>query len=265
MRTALALELRRARSLVLWLGLLAAGYAGFIVAFYPTVLENAASFEELLKLYPKELMAAFGLEGSLSDPGTFLNSYVYQFLWPLLAAIGAILLATRVAVDADRGFLDLPLSTPMSRTRYLGASIAGQALAIAALGLITVLAIEVVDLAIEPDFPVAGVALAGLHAILFAFAIAGVTTLLAVVTLSRGRAGGLTAAILLVMYLLNVVAALDPDLADLGRVSAFRYFDLAGVIDDERFPVADGLLFTAAAAGGWLAAILAFRRRDLVA
>mgnify|MGYP000147279901 CR=1 FL=1 len=265
MTTVLGLELRRARSLVLWLGLLAAGYAGAIAAFYPTVLEAATSFDELLELYPEGLLAALGLEGSLTDAGVFLNSYVFQFLWPLLAAIAALLLATRVAVDAERGFLDLPLSTPVSRTGYLAASIVGQAIAIAGLGAVTVLAIEAVDLVIEPDFPVLGLVLAGCQAILFAFAIAGATTLLAVLTLSRGKAAGLAAAVLLLMYLLNVVASLSPDLAGLGRVSAFHYFALADVIRAERFPVGDGLLFAIVAGGGWAAALIAFRQRDLAA
>ena len=123
MSSALRLELRRSRSLVLWVGLVSALYAGGITLFYPTVLENAAEFEKMLQIYPKELMAAFGLSGSLGDPGTFLNSYIFQFLWPLVAAIVAILMATRPAADAERGFLELPLSTRLSRLRYLTATI----------------------------------------------------------------------------------------------------------------------------------------------
>ena len=64
-------------------------------------------------------MAAFGITGDLGDPGMFINSYIFQFLWPLVAAIVAILLATRVAVDAESGFLELPLSTRLPRLRYL--------------------------------------------------------------------------------------------------------------------------------------------------
>jgi ABC-2 type transport system permease protein len=265
MIAAFRLELRRGRMLTLWIGGVAILYAGGITLFYPTILENAAQFEKLLEVYPKQLMAAFGIEGSLGDPGTFINSYIFQFLWPLIAAIVAILLATRVASDAETGFLDLPLSTRLPRLHYLAASIGGQVVAIAALAALTIGAIIAVDLLIAPDFPTDRLILAGVHALLFGLAMAGVSTLLAVVFLDRGKAGGLAAGILIVMYLLNVLAQMSPDIADVRRLSAFHYFDLKALIDTGAYPLGDSLLYLAVAVGGWLLALVAFRRRDLAA
>lgn len=265
MMAAFWLELRRGRMLIVWVGLVAMLYAGIITAFYPTILENAAEFEKMLAIYPKELMAAFGISGSLGDPGTFVNSYIYQFLWPLVAAIAGILAATRIAADAESGFLDLPLSSRLSRPRYFAATVAGQVVGLAALSAMTVIAIVAVDLVIEPDFDVGRLALAGLHAFAMAAAIAGVTSVLAVAILDRGRAGGLAAGILIVMYLLNVIAQLTPDLADLARLSAFHYLDLRPVIDTGAYPLGDSLLYAVVAIGGWLLAMIMFRRRDLAA
>jgi ABC-2 type transport system permease protein len=262
---AFRLELRRGRMLVLWVGLVSVLYAGGITLFYPTILENAADFEKLMEIYPKELMAAFGIVGSIGDPGTFLNSYIFQFLWPLVAAIVAILLATRPAADAETGFLDLPLSTRMPRLRYLTAAIAGQILALAVLAAMTIGAIWAVDLLIEPNFPIDRLVLSGVHALTFGLAIAGVSTLLAIIFLDRGKAGGLAAGILIGMYLLNVLAQLSPDMADLGRFSAFRYFNLKELIDTGTYPVGDSLLYMSFALGGWLLALWAFRWRDLAA
>jgi hypothetical protein len=265
MTTAFRLELRRARTLVIAMGLVAALYAGGITAFYPTIVENAARFEEMMSVYPRELMAAFGITGSLGDPGVFLNAYVFQFLWPLVAAIAGIILGTRVAADADRSFLELPLSTRLPRLRYLAAGIAGQIVAVAVLAALTIAAVWVVDLFIEPDFATERLVLAGIHAITLGLAIAGATTLLAVIFLDRGRAAGLAAGMLILMYLANVIAELSADLRWLANLSAFHYFDLRQVIDTGAYPVADSALFLAVAIGGWLLALLAFRRRDLVA
>jgi ABC-2 type transport system permease protein len=265
MIAAFRLELRRGRMLVLWIGIVCVVYAGGITLFYPTILEHAAQYEKMLEIYPRELMAAFGIEGSIGDPGTFLNSYVFQFLWPLVAAIAAILLATRVAVDAETGFLDLPLSTRLPRLRYLWATIVGQVLSLAALSAMTIGAILAVDLVIEPDFPTDRLVLAGLHALTLAMAIAGVATLLAVALLDRGKAGGLAAGILIIMYLLNIIAALSPDLSWISGVSAFRYFNLKTLIDTGAYPVGDSLLYLAVAVAGWLLALWAFERRDLSA
>lgn len=265
MITAFRLELRRGRTLVVWVAIVSAAYAGFITLFYPTIKENAAEFEKMLEVYPKELMAAFGISGSLADPGTFLNSYIFQFLWPLVAAIAAIFLATRVAVDADRGFLELPLSTRLPRLRYLSATIAGQIVGLAIVALVTVGSIWAIDLLIEPDFPEERVMLAGVHALAMGLAFAGVTTLFAVLFLDRGRAGGLVAGILILMYLANVVAQLSPDVEWVANLSAFHYFDLKPLIDTGVYPVAGSVLYLAFALGGWLLALVLFRRRDLAA
>ena len=251
--------------LLLWIGLISALYAGGITAFYPTILDNSARFQEIMEIYPKELMAAFGISGDLGDPGVFLNTYVFQFLWPLVAAIVAIILATRVASDADRGFLELALSTRLPRLRYLVASIAGQVVAMAALAALTIASVWVVDLVIEPDFEVARLVLAGAHAFTMGLAVAGVTAFLAVVLLDRGRAAGLAAGILIVMYLVNVIAQLAPDLGGLASLSAFHYFDVRGLIDSGAYPLADSALYLAVAVGGWALALAAFSRRDLVA
>jgi ABC-2 type transport system permease protein len=265
MRTALRMDLRRSRMLVVWIGLLSALYAGGITAFYPVILENAAKFEEMLSVYPKELMAAFGMTGSLGDPGVFLNSYVFQFLWPLVAALVAIVLATRVAADVERGFLELPLSTRLSRTRYLGATIGGQVVAMALLAAVTIAAVWLVDLLIRPDFPIERLVMAGGHAFVMGLAIAGVTTLLAVVLLDRGRAGGLAAGILIVMYLANIIAQLSADLRWLADLSTFHYFDLKQLIDTGAYPIGDSTLYLVVAIAGWMLGLLAFRRRDLLA
>jgi ABC-2 type transport system permease protein len=182
-----------------------------------------------------------------------------------VAAIAAILMATRVAADADRGFLELPLSTRLPRLRYLGATIGSQVVGVAVLATMTIGAVLVVDLFIEPDFAVDRLALAGIHALTFGLAICGVTALLAVLLLDRGRAGGLAAGILIVMYLANVIAQLSPDLGGLADLSAFHYFNVRSLIDSGAYPVADSLIYVAVAIIGWALALLVFRRRDLAA
>jgi len=262
---AFRLELRRGAMLVIWVSVVSMAYAGFIMLFYPTMIENAAAFEQMLEVYPKELMAAFGINGSLFDPGTFINSYVFQFLWPLVAAVAGIILATRVAADADSGFLDLPLSSRLPRVRYLGASIVAQIASLAVIAALTIGSIVAVDLLIEPDFDTGRLALAGFHAFAMAAAIAGVSSALAVILLDRGKAGGLAAGILILMYLLNVIAQLSPDFKETARLSAFHYFDLSEVIDTGVYPVVDTTIFLVTAALGWLLALWVFRRRDLAA
>ena len=56
-----------------------------------------------------------------------------------------------------------------------------------------------------------------------ACAIAGVTSLVGAITLSRSVAGAVAAGILIIMYLLNIVAQVQVDLAWLADLTAFQY------------------------------------------
>ena len=154
----LRLELRRSRSLLGWLTATMVLCTLFMTLYYPTMKANQAALDAMIRMWPKEMLAAFNMQGNLTDVGTFFNVYVFTMIWPIVAAIAGILLATR--------------------------------------------------------------------------AIAAVTTLLAVATLSRGLAGGAVAA-----PLLNVGTFPTEGLLVLGTVSI----------------------------ACWLAAVWAFRRRDLLA
>jgi ABC-2 type transport system permease protein len=89
--------------------------------------------------------------------------------------------------------------------------------------------------------------------------------LLAVLLLDRGRAAGIAAGVLVVMYLFNVVSALAPDIDWLARVSAFHYFDLHDLLASGDYPITDSVLLAAVAIAAWALALVAFRRRDLAA
>ena len=263
--TALGLELRRNRSLAIWLVVAMGAYGAVMGAMYPFMVENNAVFESYMEAFPPEFLAAFGMTGSLSDPGVFFTTYIGSWLWPIMAAAVAMLLGTRVAVDLDRGFLDLPLATPVSRVRYLVGSIAGQAVALALIATATVGGVWAAGALVGAAFDPGRFALGGVMCWLFGCAIAGVTSVLAVITLSRGRAAGMVSAILIAMYLIYVVAQVSPDWAWLGPLSAWNHFQTTELIDDGIVSVGDLALFAGVALAGWAAALAVFRRRDLAA
>lgn len=262
---AFRMELRRSRSLAAWLAVMLACY-GVIMAFmYPIMVENDALFQQYMNTFPEEFLVAFGMTGSLGDPGVFFTTYVSSWLWPIMAAIAAILGGTRVAADLDRGFLDLPLATPLSRAHHLVTSIAGQAIVMAVLATATVGSIWAGGLLVDVQFDGARFAAAGALSWLFGCALAGATTLLAVLTLSRGRTAGIVSGVLVAMYLAWVVAQISTDWAWLLDWTAWGHFDTTALIDSGTLPAGDIALFAAIALGGWVVAVVAFRRRNLAA
>ncbi len=259
------LELRRSRVLLFWLALTLILYDGIMAAYYPQLSSDAAMVDEIVKRWPKEMLTAFGITSDLGLQGTYFNVYVLSMVWPIVAAIAAILVPTRaVAADQERGFLELSLAAPVSRTRYLLSSIAGQFVVLAVLAAATVGSIvavlPIVGIAIDPGRYL----LVALLTFAFGCVIASATTLLAALTLSRSRAGGAVAGAVLLMYLLQTVSKLVPDLSALSYVSLFRYFSPADVIDRGAVPLGDLAILAGLSVLCWAAAVVVFKRRELL-
>ncbi len=262
------LELRRSRTLIGWLAITLALYNGTMALFYPSMTENQAAYDEIMKIWPKELLAAFGMDSTLGlgDPGVFFNTYIAGMVWPIVAAIAGILLATRsTAADVERGWAEITLSAPVSRGRYLAVAVLAQAAGMAVLATVSVVAMLVAGAFVGAPFDGGRFLLTVPVAFVYGCAIAAVTTLVGAVTLSRGIAGGVVAGGLLAMYLVQVLSKLDADLDALKYLSAFHYFDATTIIDTGTIGWADGAVFVAVAAGCWLLSLWVFRRRDLLA
>jgi len=267
MTVALArLELRRMRSLVVGVAAIIVLYAGVIALFYPTIKSNTAVVDAYLNAFPKGFLAAFGMTGSLSDPGVFYGTYIASFLWPVAAAMVGIVLATRpVAADLDRGYLELTLATPVSRPRLLVVAIVGQAAAIALLALVMVGAVLAAGVVVDAGFDAGRFLLPLPTTVAFGAAIAGPTTLLSVITLSRGRSAGIAAGALIVMYLVRILVGIQPDLGWLGGLSYFQYGEPGRTVTSGVLPLGDTLVLASIGIIGWVAAVVLFRRRDLAA
>jgi beta-exotoxin I transport system permease protein len=260
------LEMRRSRMIALWLSVVVVVYGGIVAAMFPILEENAQAFEDYMAIFPEDLLAAFGMTGSLADPGVFFTTYIGSMLWPVVAAIAAIILATRpVAADVERGWTEVVLGTRLARPAALVAAFLAQALVLAILAAATVAGILGAGWVVGAGFEAGPFFAASVIMWLFGCAVAGTTSLLGAVTLSRAIAGGLVAGILILMYLMNVVAQVQPDLGWLADLGAFKYLAVTELVDEGIVPWASVSVFTVVAVAGWIAAIVVFRRRDLLA
>ena len=260
------LDLRRSWSVLLWSSVVSFAYAAVMAFVYPTMKANAAAMDEYLKIFPKELLIAFGMSGSLADPGIFFNTYIATFLWPLMAGVVGIVVATRsVAADLDRGFLELVITSPLPRRQYLIVSIVGQLIVARTVAAATIAGVLLVGALAGAGFDAGRFLLAIPLLASFAWAVAAFATLLSVITLSRGIAGGITAGVLLAMYLANIVGAIETRLDWLKSLSLFGYFDTRELIGKGTLAWGDVGVFVVIAAFCWLAAVVLFGRRDLAA
>jgi ABC-type transport system involved in multi-copper enzyme maturation permease subunit len=260
------LELRRSRSLAIWLGVVVFAYGAFVGGFYPVIRDNSKLLDEYMAVFPKPMLAAFGMDGTLSNHGTFFNTYIGSMLWPIVAAIAAAILGTRMAAaDLDRGFIELPLATRIDRGRYLATGIAGQVLILAGLAILSVAGVIGVGAIVGAGFDTGRFLMEVPLLFAFACALAGITTLLSVVTLSRAISAGVLAGGLLAMYLLDAVSKIEADLDWIGTLTFFRYVRTTSAINLGVAPWSEMALFATIAVVTWALAVWIFRRRDLVA
>jgi len=88
---------------------------------------------------------------------------------------------------------------------------------------------------------------------------------MSVLTLSRGTSVGIVGGVIILMYVLYVISGASPDWQWIGPLSAWSHFRTTPLIDEGVFPIGDLALFAGIAVGAWVAALWAFRRRDLAA
>jgi ABC-2 type transport system permease protein len=247
--TVMRFDLRRSVTLILVFSLGIAAYGLMMAAFVPTILENSEALADYMEIFPQAMKDALGIEGSLNSVGAFLGIEYFDLVWVLVASILAIVIGSRgVAGEFGRGTIELPLSTRISRTGYLAGTIGSQ-----------VVAGPIFDFEIDST----GLLSVGVLCLAFAAAITGVTTFLSVLLLDRGRVAAVAALVLVGMYLMNVIAALDDRVEFLSVFSAFNYFSSGTIIDNPALPGQEIAIFAAIAVIGWALALVLFRRRDL--
>lgn len=260
----LVLELRRTRLQLAAYAVVVAIYGAVVAALYPTVLETAELIEPYLELVPQGFLEAFEMGGGISSPGSYFGSQFFQ-VWVIVAAMFGIGLGTRgAAAENAAGTIEIALSTPLSRTRYLLSTIGAQVIGMALLAAVAVVSVVAVGPLIDIAFDLGAFAVVGVLSFAFGCAMAGVSTLVSVATLDRGRSIGFGALALILMYLLIMVAAIEPTVEGLKYLSAFHYYRPAAAIDKGVMPLGETALFMAVALLGWGLAAWRFRTRDLV-
>jgi ABC-2 type transport system permease protein len=236
--------------------------------FLPVVY---ASFAPQIKaivdsgIFPKQLMS-FGGGDPFSLEGSIALGYIHPIAIILLAIFAVGFATTAVAGERQRGTLEVVLARPVSRRALYLTMLAALVLFLA-----IVLAASLVG-------TVAGAALAGvldelpadrlpalwLNGMLLWTAI-GAIGLAASVSFDRlTPALGVTVAIVIVSYFLEILGSLWPDAAGLQPYSIFHYLKakevLGGTIDGAGLALLAGVII-----GAVVWALAVFPRRDLAA
>jgi ABC-2 type transport system permease protein len=250
------------RALIWWaMGLVAACL--LTTAFYPSIHENAASFERLLDSLPEGLRRAFGED--FASPAGYLQARLFSIFAPVLFLIFAIGAGARaIAGEEEHKTLDLLLSTPVPRRRVLLDKAFAMLAATVGLGVVLALAIALSGPPFEIAVSTANIAAAVGDCVLLSIAFGSIALAVGAGTGRRSVAIGLTAGIAAGSYLIDVLALSVDGLGWLQRLSPFFFYR-------ESDPIAHGLdpwdavVLAAIAIVSTGIAVAAFDRRDLAA
>ena len=232
-----------------------------LVPMYDSFAAEGEAFEEMLDMFPSEVMAFFGDLGAMTTPEGYLSIEFFSYM-PLILGIYAVQAGTGLlAKDEEEGTLDLIIAHPVSRIRLFIGRILAFLLAIAAvlviawLGIFLPMSWSSMSLsAVEVARP-----FLSLYAEMALFGSLGL--LLSMLLPSRRWASMVSGLLLVASFFITGLSQLNEDLENIAWLSPLKYYQtqsaFSGLNTEWIFGlVAAGLVFV-------LLAVWRFMRRDL--
>lgn len=197
------------------------------VALFPSIKAQSQEFSKLIESYPEAFREAFGIQAnSFSTLESFLSVELFSFMWPLLAIL---LMSSRaghaLAGEIERSTIGTLLAQPLSRIQLFLSKYVSGIITLTAFIISSILI--VFPLAWLYRQPVSAKNIFVTSALCFAFGIAvySVAMALSAAASDRGRVYGPVGGGLTLMYILNIVASLRPELNNIKYASVFNYFN----------------------------------------
>ncbi len=232
----------------------------FFLAVFPAMAEEAETIEQAL---PEHFTGLFGFEQLHTLEG-FLGSYVFPFVWVVfLGVYFAYLGGGMVARDIQERRMDLLLSNPVSRESVILQKVGSLWVPLFVINSVLFLVLYGGSVLLDESLDPVVLAMAHLLSIPYLLVCAGIGVVLSVV-LDRpesAQTGSLGAVFLL--WLVDGLSEMDPDIEWIGELTPSRYFDPAAILIHEEYPLGDVALLLGAFVALIGLAIVIFTRRDI--
>jgi ABC-2 type transport system permease protein len=253
------------RAIAGWaIGLFAAG--AMYAPFYPSIRENARTFDRYLESMPEFFREAFlGRTGDFTSPAGYLNTELFSFFAPLLFLLFAIGAGAKaVAGEEEHKTLDILLATPIPRRRVVVEKFLAMLAGGAGLALMLWLAVPLTGPPFDLRVDLGNLTAAVVMCYLLAMAFGAIALAVGAATGRRGLAIGVTGGIAAASWLVDLLAPAADATEWLQYLSPMHYY-----LDAEPMlrglGVAGSLVLAGIALAGFLAALALFERRDLAA
>lgn len=235
------------------------------VAIYPSIAAQSANFTELLKNYPQEFMKAFGIEKlDMSTLENYIAMEHFSLIWPLMLVIFMIAIAgSALAGEVERGTIELLLARPLSRLKMFIARYVYGLIALVIFILTTVFTIVPLAQMHHVAYSVDRFGIVAIMGLFFGLAIYSLAMLVSALSSEKGRVSMVMGGLLVLMYVLNLVAALKENLSDLKYFSFFHYFDAQSALTKGELNMTSVWVFVSVIIVSTIAGAVVWTRRDV--
>jgi ABC-2 type transport system permease protein len=251
------LESERLSALLYALALLACGYV--MVVIFPAIAKIQVA-QEYFDAMPPVMKAFIGQE--IMDITTlegFLTVEYFNTTWLLIMGVFSCLFAgALVAEETERRTLEIVLSTPVTRTRFVASKVAGFLTLLVLLALASFLGLSL------------GMAQIGerieARLMIYAFVtgtIGSIALWFSCLFNGQRRAVGVAIVVFLSLYMFNVVAVLLEQYPILGYLSLMHYYDASEIITQQAIHWPDMAILLGVFSVMVGASIVTFRRKEI--
>lgn len=254
--------LREQRRALLWWSVGIGVVVLMYTAFWPSVRDNAAQFDDYMKNLPDSVRDMIG-GGAITTPAGYLQAEVFSFMGPVLLMVYAIGAGARaIAGEEDSRTLDLLLSTPIRRRRVVLDKFVAMTAGTALLGAVAWIAAAAFGPVFGLDVAFADLSAACLNLFLLALAFGSIALAVGTASGGKGLAIGAASGLALATFLLKTFAASVSTLEPYRVLSPFYYYVGHDPLRNG-FHAVDPIVLVGISLVALLVALVTFERRDL--
>lgn len=234
------------------------------VSIFPSMQAQLGDYTKLIESMPKGLMKAFGAATVTNNFEGLIGTKLFGFVWPLIMLFMTVSFScSAIAGEIEKTTMGLWLSSPVSRLKIYWSKYFAILIALVIFVVLTVLAVLPMAGLYNIDVSSKHILLLSVVGSLFALSVIGVTFLVSSLFSEKSRVYAVVGGGLVIMYAINLLAALSDKFANLKYASFFYYYNSDTLLSGGSINYASLFVFGLTAIASVVAGAIIFKRRDI--
>jgi len=235
------------------------------IALFPSMQAQSETLNKAYENMPEGFYKAFGIEElNISTIENFVAMEHFSMIWPIMVIIMLMAIAgTGLAGEIERGTAEILLSRPVSRVKIFFARYMSGVFSLLIFTIVSIFAIVPLAAIHGVTYHLENFAYVAIISFLFGWVIFSLAMMCSAFFSERSRVYMVSGSILLVMYVLNIAAALKESLKDLKYLSFFHYYNYNDALIRHTLSLNDILVFVGVAVVCTIVGVWWFKKRDM--